>query len=262
MVIIKLAQKEKMKKVVQLLRESNNMLFSTGAGISADSGLPTYRGVSGLYNDQATEEGMPIEMALSGDVFDRDPRITWKYVRQIEEKCRGAKYNKGHQVIAEMEEHFQRVWTLTQNVDGFHRAAGSKNVINIHGDIHQLLCVDCHWQDRVIDFSTLSIPPVCPDCQGVVRPDVVLFGEMLAVSNLNILQAELERGFDLYFSIGTTAVFPYIMQPIVMARQRRIPTIEINPGRSEISDIVDIKLDLGAADALDQIWNLYQQNSS
>ncbi|MCK4835302.1 MAG: NAD-dependent protein deacylase [Candidatus Aminicenantes bacterium] len=250
---------DNISRVIELLSKSNNILFITGAGISADSGLPTYRGIGGLYNNQPVEEGMPVEMALSGEILQSHPEITWKYVYQIEEKCRAARFNRGHQVIAEMENHFERVWTLTQNVDGFHQAAGSQKVINIHGDLHQLLCSHCGWNKRVDDFSSLSIPPVCPECNAIVRPDVVFFGEKLPQHSVKILSLELDKGFDMYFSIGTSSVFPYIIQPILMARRQGKTTIEINPGQSEISDFVDIKINHGAAAALDSIWTQYQK---
>ena len=254
-----MSEPEKINQAASLLEGCCSILFITGAGISADSGLPTYRGIGGLYDNQATEDGMSIETALSASTLRTRPELTWKYISQIEKKCRGAHFNRGHEIIAKMETHFERVWTLTQNVDGFHRAAGSRNVINIHGDIHQLICSNCSWKQRVIDFSGLSIPPLCPECQALIRPDVVFFGEMLPSHSLAMLSSQLEMGFDLTFSIGTTSVFPYIMQPVILARQQGCPTIEINPGRTGISDLVDIKINQGAAAALDAIWKRYQQ---
>src|ERR1700756_1361535 len=114
------ADHQAIERVVELLRQSRSLLFITGAGISADSGLPTYRGIGGLYNANTTEDGQPIEELLSGPTFRRRPDLTWKYLKQIEQASRGAKFNRGHEVIAQMEARFERVWTLTQNVDGFH----------------------------------------------------------------------------------------------------------------------------------------------
>jgi NAD-dependent deacetylase len=253
-------QEEKITRVVELLRKSESILFITGAGISADSGLPTYRGIGGLYNEKITEEGIPIEMALAGETLERQPEITWKYLSQIEKNCRNAKYNRGHEVIAAMEKRFGRVWVLTQNIDGFHREAGSKNVIDIHGDLHHLRCARCGWSGSVKDFSGIDIPPKCPHCQAIARPDVVFFGEMLPSEKLTLLYKELKRGFDIYFSIGTTSVFPYIQQPIFYAESCGRPTVEINPAETEISPIVDIKLDMRAAQALDSIWNGLQED--
>ncbi|MFH1397759.1 MAG: NAD-dependent deacylase [Candidatus Omnitrophota bacterium] len=245
---------ETITKIAKLLKISKSILFITGAGISADSGLPTYRGIGGLYNDKLTEDGIPVEMALAGETLEKQPQITWKYLAQIENNCRKAKFNRGHEVIAEMEKHFERVWVLTQNIDGFHHAAGSRNIIDIHGNMHKLACMSCSWRDEVKDYSEIDIPPVCPRCAGIARPEVVFFGEMLPENKVAKLDWELMGGFDIYFSIGTTSVFPYIRQPMVAANHLGRPTVEINPEDTEISDLVDIKLRMRAAEALDAIW--------
>jgi NAD-dependent deacetylase len=242
-------------EIVRFLKSCKSILFITGAGISADSGLPTYRGIGGLYNDKVTEEGIPIEMALAGETLERQPEVTWKYLSQIEKNCRKARFNRGHEVIALMEKHFERAWVLTQNIDGFHHAAGSRNVIDIHGDMHRLLCTACHWRNTVRDYSEIAIPPLCPQCGRIARPDVVFFGEMLPVEKLAILERELTRGFDIYFSIGTTSVFPYISQPIVLASHLGRHTVEINPDDTEVSGLVAFKLRMRAAEALDALWN-------
>jgi NAD-dependent deacetylase len=244
-------------RIAGFFKKSKSILFITGAGISADSGLPTYRGIGGLYNDKLTEDGIPVEMALAGATLATRPEITWKYLAQIEKNCRAAKFNRGHEVIAQMEKRFERVWVLTQNIDGFHHAAGSHNVIAIHGDMHNLVCAKCGWRRTVRDYGEIKIPPKCPKCSGMARPDVVFFGEMLPQDKLAILDRELATGFDVYFSIGTTSVFPYISGPIVAASRSGRPTVEINPDETEVSRLVDIKLRMGAAAALDAIWMEY-----
>jgi NAD-dependent deacetylase len=157
-----------------------------------------------------------------------------------------------------MEAHFDRVWTLTQNVDGFHRQAGSKNVIDIHGDMHELCCTACGFRQTVSELTELSIPPRCPECEAILRPDVVLFGEMLPPEKVQRLYRELAAGFDLVFSVGTTSVFPYIAEPVLAASRAGVPTVEINPGISEVSHLADVRLAMGAAKALDAIWRRYQ----
>jgi NAD-dependent deacetylase len=247
----------RVRQVVELMRASRSILFITGAGLSADSGLPTYRGVGGLYEGRDTEEGMPIEELLSGGCFQARPELTWKYLLQIERASRGAKPNRGHAVIAEAESRFERVWVLTQNVDGLHRQAGSRNVIDIHGDLRRLRCVRCSFEQAVEDYGHLSALPRCPDCKGIVRPDVVLFGEMLQARQVAMYDLETKRGFDLVFSIGTTSVFPYVAAPVLDAYHFRKPTVEINPGETDVTEFATVKLRLGAAAALDAIWAAY-----
>jgi NAD-dependent deacetylase len=246
-------------EIARRLRKSRSVLFVTGAGISADSGLPTYRGIGGLYEGAFTDEGLPIEAALSGAMFRRDPSLTWRYIHQIESSCRGAGPNRAHHAIAELESRFERVWTLTQNVDGLHHAAGSRHVIDIHGDVHSLACTRCGHRWRVASYAGLDIPPSCPECDSLVRPEVVLFGEMLPLDRARVLERELMRGFDAVFSIGTTSVFPYIAEPVIDARRRGALTVEINPGASEVSHIVDYRLRAGAAVAMDAIVHAFDR---
>lgn len=244
-------------RLAQELRRARRLLFITGAGISADSGLPTYRGIGGLYNNQTTEDHFSIETALSGPMLEANPAITWKYLYQIEEACRGAHFNEAHAIIAEWQDVFE-VCVLTQNIDGFHRDAGSRNLIEIHGDIHDLYCTRCTYQTTVLDYSALELPPACPLCHALVRPRVVLFGEALPSHAVQHLYKELDQGFDLVFSIGTTSVFPYIAGPVVRANQMGIPTVEINPGATHVTHFVDYKLDAGAAVSLRAIHQAFQ----
>lgn len=245
-------------QVVELLRHSRSLLFITGAGLSADSGLPTYRGVGGLYDGCDPEEGVPIEALLSAAVLENRPELTWKYLLQIEKVTRSARPNRGHEVIAEMEGHFERVWVLTQNVDGFHHRAGSRNVIDIHGTLHQIRCTECKFEQSVTDYEGFAVPPLCTHCRGILRPNVVLFGELLPAKQLATYREETARGFDLVLSIGTTSVFPYISAPVLDAYHFRKPSVEINPGETDVTEFVTIRLPLGAATALDAIWTRYK----
>lgn len=241
-------------KVARLIADADRILFITGAGISADSGLPTYRGIGGLYHERLTEDGLTIEEALSGEMMRVRPDITWKYIAQIEANCRGAQPNIAHRIIAALEHECPGVWVLTQNVDGLHRAAGSRNLIEIHGTVHRLRCMECRHARTVPDYSGLRIPPDCPVCGGVLRPDVVLFGEMLPENGLRRLEALLADGVDLVVSIGTTSVFPYISGPVWWADQVGVPSVEINPGDTEVSQLVSQRLRLRAAEAMPELW--------
>lgn len=245
---------ESLDAVASFLEAAQSILFVTGAGISADSGLPTYRGIGGLYEEDDTAEGVPIEEALSGEMLTRNPALTWKYIHQIEASARGASFNRAHEVLAQMERRFERVWVLTQNVDGLHRKAGSANVIDIHGDVHDLVCTVCPHRTTVDDYRDVAPLPLCPECGKTLRPDVVLFGELLPLEKVDRMQSELRRGFDVVFSIGTTSVFPYIARPVLEAKLFGKPTVEINPGMTLVSSEVDVKLPMRAADACEALW--------
>jgi NAD-dependent deacetylase len=248
----------KLRQIAGILQNCQSVLFITGAGISADSGLPTYRGIGGLYNSKTTDDGCSIEQALSGQMMATQPDICWKYIWQIEKNCRGAKHNPAHEIIAEMEKHFDRLWILTQNIDGFHRSAGSKNVIDIHGDVHKLICTNCSYKKIVEDYSGIQIPPHCPNCASLVRPDVVLFGELLPIEKCQTLRQQLNKGFDIVFSVGTTSVFPYIAGPVRQAKLAGRCTVEINPAETEVSYLVDYKIAAGAAETLEKLWKMYK----
>jgi NAD-dependent deacetylase len=250
---------EQLRDVVGHLHRAQRVLFITGAGLSADSGLPTYRGVGGLYEDRETAEEVPIEEILSGDTLSCHPELTWKYLFEIEKACRGAEPNEGHKVIARVEERKPGSLVLTQNVDGLHRAAGTGNLVEIHGRFSELFCVEsgCTYRETVADYAWLSDVPRCPRCAGLVRPDVVLFGEMLPQAALSKLEYELNHGFDIVFSVGTSSLFPYITEPVLVSKRQGIPTVEINPGETVISSLVDYKLTGGAAEVLARLWEQF-----
>ena len=245
------------REIARLLKGARRLLFITGAGISADSGLPTYRGVGGLYNGEATEDGLAIEDALSGECLAVRPDITWKYLSQVEHNCHAVMPNAAHRAIVGLERTHEVV-VLTQNIDGLHEKAGSTRLIEIHGTLNERFCQKCGASAALADRA---VPPLCPACGGVVRPAVVLFGEPLPSAAIERLYDELRIGFDVVFIIGTTAVFPYIAEPVLSAARRGLPTIEINPAQTRLSEVVSYRLPLGAADAMTAICAALDQAS-
>lgn len=243
---------EVIARVAEAIIAAERILIITGAGLSADSGLPTYRGIGGLYNDQ-TAEGLPIEAALSGPMLQRDPALCWKYLAELGTACLGAQANAGHYAIAELQRLKPQCWVLTQNIDGYHRAAGSpsERLIEIHGQLAPLYCQSCGAQDpQLAEHLSRPLPPRCQQCGGILRPPVVLFEEMLPERAINSLYAELGKGFEVAISIGTSASFPYIVEPLLRTHQAGGFTAEINPARGDLSDVVDVHVRRGALDVL------------
>jgi len=244
----------------RILERASSLLVMSGSGLSAESGLPTYRGVGGLYEHSDTEDGMPIEVALSGPMLYQRPDIIRRYLNEIAHACRHAAPSEAHRVIAAFERRIPRTWVLTQNVDGLHLAAGSRNVIELHGNIHRLRCPRCGARAPVAATDNSDGPdgperwdPPCAECGTAMRPDVVLFEELLPKAALELYQRELARGFDAILVVGTTATFPYISGPVYRAAREGVPTIEVNPGESEVSHFVTVRLATTAGRAFDGI---------
>jgi NAD-dependent deacetylase len=221
----------------------------TGAGVSAESGIPTYRGKGGIYDDPV--EGDRTVEALSGWTLARDPDRTWRAIAALARHARGAFPNAGHLALVEIERRAERFCLLTQNVDGLHRRAGSSNVIDIHGDIFATRCTGCGRRDRKDDIDRLAAAPRCAACAAVLRPDAVLFGEMLPADKVARMHAELVAASpELVLVAGTSALFPYIVSPVEHACRRGRLTVEVNPEPTALSDLVDFALRGPAGDLL------------
>lgn len=246
------------QEIAQIMRESNRLLFITGSGISVDSGLPTYRGIGGLYEGKCTEDGISIEESLSGEMLENNPEITWKHLWEIAHGCRGAKPNRCHEILAKIGQRVDETWILTQNVDSLHRAAGSRHLIEIHGRADATHCMVC---GKSADSESLLASrmaedrsvPFCAVCGGVLRPDVVLFGEPLPPKAMHDLEELARTGVDLVMSLGTSSLFPYITAPMQLAHQLGIPTVEVNLQTTDASEFAQYRLEMDCKDALELI---------
>lgn len=252
---------QRLVDVALAIEAADSILTITGAGISADSGIPTYRGVGGLYNDRRTEENLSIEQALSSVTLQLRPDITWKYLWEIGQTCRSAQPNRAHQVMWAIEQWKPQAWTLTQNIDGLHRAAGSRRVIEIHGRNDRLVCMGCGAEPDMSEVfpqwqPPAAWPPRCAQCQGVLRPRVVLFGEPLPPEAVQHLHLVLAAQPAVVMIVGTTAAFPYIAQPVAEAVEDGRWTIEVNPTPTALSGLVRSRFAIGAAAWFDALWQL------
>lgn len=240
--------------LLDALEGITSMGVITGAGVSAESGIQTYRGQGGLYDDE--EEGTATVEALSASTLHQDPDRTWRVVVELARKAVEASPNPAHHAIARLEQNLARFVLLTQNVDGLHKLAGSCNVIDIHGDVLDTRCMDCGQLGRFTpdEVRTLESTPLCPSCGGVLRPNAVLFGEMLPEPKVRRLHAEFyEDPPDLVLIAGTTAIFPYIAEPVLVAGRAGRLTLEVNPEPTMVSEHVRWSLRGRAGDVIPRI---------
>jgi NAD-dependent deacetylase len=207
--------------LVNSLRSARRVAALTGAGISAESGVPTFREAqTGLWSRYS-----PQELATPA-AFRKDPRLVWEWYAWRGELTARAQPNPGHLALVEMERRIPQFTLITQNVDGLHRRAGSHNILELHGNLQRIKCMDegC-LVERWIDDG--QVPPRCPNCEGLLRPDVVWFGENLPVEALQAAWDAAEAA-DVFFSIGTsTLVEPAASLPFV-AHQHGAVVVEIN----------------------------------
>ena len=225
------------------LREARAVVVLTGAGVSAESGIPTFRdAMEGLWAKYD-----PSQLATP-EAFDRDSEIVTRWYDWRREKCATAKPNPAHLALARLEEHLatqERGFTLlTQNVDRLHQAAGSRNVVELHGTLWVWRCTRCgiEREERTVPFQ--EYPPRCA-CGGARRPAVVWFGEMLPEQALKQAHDALAT-CDFFFSVGTSAVVEPAANFIYSVRHRGPKTVEINRDATPISRVVDWSL-LGKA---------------
>jgi NAD-dependent deacetylase len=251
------SRRELLDAVGVLLTQARSALFITGPGASHDSGLSHYRGISGLRRKKP-EDGKVFEAALSAEMLKRRPEMTWKYLLRMEEQIKAAQPNRAHEVLVKLEGEIKRTTIMTINIDRLHQRAGSRNVIEMHGALFDLLCGRCELSRRYESFDALDIPPKCKACGTVLRPDMPLFGEALPVDPFTRLQAELDEGFDIVLAIGCPTMFPYLARPILLARAAGVPTVEIGAHQSEVSDLVDFKFKATTDSVMGAIWDVYK----
>ncbi|EDY34361.1 transcriptional regulator, Sir2 family [Aciduliprofundum boonei T469] len=216
----------------------------TGAGISAESGIPTFRGTGGLW------EGYPVEKVATVEGFDRNPELVWRFYNERRINIARAEPNEAHKVLARLENLYD-FWVITQNIDGLHSRAGSKNVVELHGNIWRVKCTECGIRYYNYEVPLREIPPRCKRCGGLLRPDVVWFGEPV----YDVDKAyELAESCDVMLVIGTSAqVYPAAYLPR-LAWSKGAKIIEINPQETPISRYANFVIREKATKALDELY--------
>ncbi|EIJ66753.1 transcriptional regulator, Sir2 family [Candidatus Nitrosopumilus salaria BD31] len=226
------------------------IIFVTGAGISQESGIPTFRGKDGLWRNYDAMKLATI------DAFYENPKLVWEWYNERRKNVFAAHPNQGHKAIAELEK-YAKVMVLTQNIDGLHQKAGSTEVLELHGSIIKIKCSVCDFRDEILtEFS--EIPPLC-NCGNMLRPDVVWFGEPLPQ---NVWQKAIVSASecDLMVIVGTSLVVSPANTLPIYAKQNNALLIEINPERTEMSSDMDLTIRSTSALALPKFISVLKEN--
>lgn len=218
------------KTFLNKLSEAKKIVFFTGAGISAESSIPTFRGKDGIWNKLKPEE------LANFNAFMRNPQMVWEWYNHRKKIIHEAKPNAGHTSIVEMQSLYDEVTVITQNIDNLHRRAGSRNIFELHGNIERNFCINCRtFYNEELDFS--DGVPKCK-CGGLIRPDVVWFGEYLPQDQF----AGSEKASvlaDIFFVVGTSAVVYPAAGLVYAAKQAGSFIVEVNIEETVISSSCD-----------------------
>ena len=236
------------ESLIEKLKAARSVVFFTGAGISAESGIPTFRGKDGIWNKLKPEE------LANFDAFMRNPDLVWEWYNHRKKIIHESQPNPAHLAIAEMQNYFD-VTVVTQNIDNLHRRTGSKNIFELHGNIERNYCVKCKkFYNEELDFSN-GIPKC--ECGGLIRPDVVWFGEYLPQDQFKGGE-EAANNADIFFIVGTSAVVYPAAGLVHTAKQSGAVLVEVNVVETEVSSIVDYSFIGKAGEILPIILNKYK----
>ncbi len=232
------------------LNKAKRVAVLTGAGISAESGVPTFRGEEGLWKKFRAEELATV------DAFMANPELVWEWYLYRRELMDKVKPNPGHYALAEMEKHYGDFTLITQNVDGLHRRAGSENILELHGNITLNKCFDCNQPyDGKVDLSGGELPHC--ECGGRIRPDVVWFGELLPAQAINGA-FEASQKADLFFSIGTSAIVHPAASLPMEAKRHGACLVEVNLEPTSLTAIADFSFQGKSGEILPRIMELIE----
>ncbi len=227
------------------LNRARSVTVLTGAGISADSGVPTFRGVDGLWRNFRAED------LATPEAFARDPRLVWEWYNWRRELIANKSPNPAHLALVELEQRIDRFWLITQNVDGLHPLAGSRRLSEIHGNIWKVRCTGCGLVEGNRDVP-IAMLPSCRTCQALLRPHIVWFGESLAEEDLLRSYAALEL-CDVLLIVGTSGMVYPAASFASVAKSAGAYVVELNLDPTPQSDMVDISINGRAKDLVPQL---------
>jgi NAD-dependent deacetylase len=236
------------ESVITRLSNAKKIVFVTGAGISQESGIPTFRGKNGLWRNYDA-----IKLATI-DAFYDNPRLVWEWYNERRKNIFSAEPNLGHKAIAELEK-FVKVVVLTQNIDGLHQRAGSTEVLELHGSIIKIKCIVCDFKSEILT-EFIDIPPLCK-CGNILRPDVVWFGESLPQDIWQQAMIHASK-CDVMIIVGTSLVVSPANTLPIYAKQNEAMLIEINPEKTIMSSDMDLSIRDTSVMALPEIVSIFK----
>lgn len=240
-------------RAADLLRSAARLCVSTGAGMSAESGVATFRDAAGLWTEFDPED------FATPQAFERDPVKVWSWYRWRRAKLAECEPHEGHRLLAEWESRVGELVVITQNIDGLHHRAGSTHVIELHGRLDLARCVRCPYTIQGLD--DLGPDPHCPDCGARLRPGVVWFREPLPEDNLRRAE-QAAQNCDVMLVIGTSGVVYPAAGLVETALAFGAKLIEINPGRTPFTQHADVYLPMACGAALSAIDRAWRQRGS
>ncbi|MBN1297410.1 NAD-dependent deacylase [bacterium] len=219
---------------IQLIRDSRHMIAVTGAGISVDSGIPAFRGDTGLWNTYDPS----VYASIEG--FRENPRRSWEFFLELYDQLIDARPNAAHTILAEWEQKGLLQGIITQNIDDLHQQAGSHHVIEVHGSLRNLICTTCGQiiHSRGMIFDSVDLPPMCR-CGGILKPEAVLFGESIP-STWYFACLEAIRKADTILFIGTSGIVHPVNEFPEIALRHGCRLIEINPDATVLTRLYDM----------------------
>lgn len=248
---MEISNAENIDQVKSILKNAHRVWILTGAGISAESGVPTFRGGGGA----PVWRGMPFEQLSSAEMVEKDLPLVWEWFDYRRELVGECEPNAAHKTLVKVQHsgRFEEFLLVTQNIDGLHQAAGANDVIELHGSLWQARCLSCKTKQDLREIPEDERPPVCPECLDSMRPDVILFGEAMPMQV--VYEAQEKAGnCDICFVIGTSAlVYPAAELPLT-AKAAGAKIIEINPEETSLSNQADISLCGKAAEILPLVF--------
>ena len=238
--------------LAQKFKPGTRITVMTGAGVSAASGVPTFRGPDGLWKNFRPES------LATAEAFRRDAKLVWEWYDWRRQILSSKKPNRAHEVLAAWSRRYPNFTLITQNVDGLHERAGTANVVRFHGSIWEVLCWNnCkasppRWWDETVPFP--QIPPECQHCGGLIRPGVVWFGEGIDPQVMQRSAAALEC--DIFFTIGTSSVVHPAAALVHEAKNRGAYTVEMNVEPTPASPLLDVTFQGPAEEILNELESL------